>query len=64
MRGVAVEAARLGLAQGDAEARLKAFVVAAQNVSPNLIVHGLPTGDDIDRAAAAGFTHASVAPKP
>ncbi len=61
LRGVAVEAAWLGLAQGDAPARLKAFAVAAQAVSPNLIVHGLPTPHAVDDAALAGFTHASVA---
>jgi hypothetical protein len=61
LRGVAVEAAWLGLAQGDAPARLKAFAIAAQTVSPNLIVHGLPTPTAVDDAAIAGFTHASVA---
>lgn len=61
LRGVAVEAAWLGLAQGDAPARLKAFAIAAQTVSPNLIVHGLPTPAAVDDAAIAGFTHASVA---
>jgi hypothetical protein len=61
LRGLAVEAARLGLSQGDAAARLKAFVTAAKAVSPNLIVHGLPTLAAVDDAAIAGFTHASVA---
>lgn len=61
LRGVAVEAAWLGLAQGDAPARLKAFAIAAQTISPNLIVHGLPTPTAVDDAAIAGFTHASVA---
>src|SRR5665213_2904407 len=56
LRGVAVEAAWLGLAQGDAPARLKAFAIAAQTVSPNLIVHGLPTPTAVDDAAIAGFT--------
>jgi hypothetical protein len=61
LRGVAVEAPWLGLGQGDIPARLKAFVIAAQVVSPNLIVHGLPTPTAVDDAAIAGFTHASVA---
>ncbi|HEY3890037.1 MAG TPA: hypothetical protein VGL73_15795, partial [Caulobacteraceae bacterium] len=61
LRGVAVEAAWLGLSAGDAPARLKAFAIAAQTVSPNLIVHGLPTPNAVDDAALAGFTHASVA---
>lgn len=61
LRGVAVEAAWLGLSQGDAPARLKAFAIAAQTISPNLIVHGLPTPTAVDDAAIAGFTHASVA---
>jgi hypothetical protein len=64
LRGVVVEARLLGLSQGDAGARLKAFVIAAQAVSPNLIVHGLPAPTAVDDAAIAGFTHASVAPAP
>ena len=62
LRGLVVEAPLLGLSQGDAPARLKAFVIAAQAVSPNLIVHGLPAPSAVDDAAIAGFTHASVAP--
>ena len=61
LRGVVVEAPLLGLSQGDVRTRLKAFVIAAQAVSPNLIVHGLPTPQAVDDAAIAGFTHASVA---
>ncbi len=61
LRGLAVEARLLGLQQGDAATRLKAFVIAAQTVSPNLIVHGLPTPNAVDDAAVAGFSHASVA---
>jgi hypothetical protein len=61
LRGVVIEAPLLGLSQGDAQTRLKAFVTAAQTVSPNLIVHGLPTPQAVDDAAIAGFTHASVA---
>ena len=61
LRGVAVEAPLLGLSQGDAPARLKAFAIAAQTVSPNLIIHGLPGPTAVDDAAIAGFTHASVA---
>ena len=61
LRGLVVEAPLLGLSQGDVQTRLKAFVTAAQAVSPNLIVHGLPTPRAVDDAAIAGFTHASVA---
>lgn len=61
LRGVAVEAPWLGLNQGDVPARLKAFAIAAQAISPNLIVHGLPAPTAVDDAAIAGFTHASVA---
>jgi hypothetical protein len=61
LRGVVIEAPLLGLSQGDVQTRLKAFVTAAQAVSPNLIVHGLPTPRAVDDAAIAGFTHASVA---
>ena len=64
LRGVVVEARLLGLSQGDAGARLKAVVIAAQAGSPNLIVHGLPAPTAVDHAAIAGFTHASVAPAP
>jgi hypothetical protein len=64
LRGLAVEAPLLGLSQGDAPARLKAFVIAAQPVSPNLIIHGLPNPTAVDDAALAGFTHASVASPP
>jgi hypothetical protein len=64
LRGLVIEAPLLGLSQGDGPARMKAFVGAAQGVSPNLIVHGLPAMSTIDEAAAAGFTHASVAASP
>jgi hypothetical protein len=64
LRGLAVEAPLLGLNQPDAPARMKAFVVAAQTVSPNLIIHGLPAPTAVDAAAVAGFTHASVASPP
>ncbi|HLI66977.1 MAG TPA: hypothetical protein VKU90_11490 [Caulobacteraceae bacterium] len=62
-RGVAIEAAHLGIGQGDDAARMKAFVIAARALSPNLIIHGLPAATDVDTAVAAGFTHASVAPE-
>jgi hypothetical protein len=52
------------LSQCDAPARLKAFAIAAQTVSPNLIIHGLPGPTAVDDAAIAGFTHASVATSP
>jgi hypothetical protein len=62
--GLAIEARLLALDQGDGPARMKAFVAAAQGVSPHLIVHGLPGPVAVDDAAAAGFTHASLAAKP
>ena len=60
LRALVIEAPLLALGQGDGAARMKAFVAAAQGVSPNLIVHGLPAAIAIEEATAAGFTHASV----
>jgi len=64
LRGVIVEAPLLAPQAPDGEMRLKAFVGAAQGLSPNLIIHGLPNPALIDAATAAGFTHASAAPEP
>jgi hypothetical protein len=64
LRALVIEAPLLALSQGDGPARMKAFTGAAQGVSPNLIVHGLPLATMIDEATAAGFTHASVAAEP
>ena len=61
LRGVVIEAPLLAPLAPDGETRLKAFAAAAQGLSPNLIIHGLPHAGLIDAAAAAGFTHASTA---
>ena len=63
LRAIAVEADFLGLAQPDPEARLKAFMAVAREVSPNVLAHGLRDFKQIDLVAAAGFSHASVAPE-
>jgi hypothetical protein len=60
LRGVAVSAEHLAPHQPDFDARLKAFVALARDISPNLLIHGLPDPKLIDVAAAAGFTHAST----
>jgi hypothetical protein len=60
LRGVVLEAAQLG--GGDLfGARLEAYAHVARDVAANMIVHGLPTNAMVDRAASAGFSHASVA---
>ena len=61
LRGVVIEAPLLAPQGPDGEVRLKAFVTAAQGLSPNLLIHGLPNPQLIDTAGAAGFTHASAA---
>jgi len=61
LRGVAVSADQLGPHQSEFDARLKAFAHLARDVSPNLLIHGLPDVRMIEVAASAGFTHASVA---
>ncbi len=63
LRGIVIEAPLLSPQGHDGEARLRLFVAAAQALSPNLIIHGLPSPGLIDAAAAAGFTHASAAPQ-
>jgi len=60
LRGVAVSAEHLAPHLPDFDARLKAFVALARDISPNLLIHGLPDPKLIDVAAAAGFTHAST----
>ncbi len=60
LRGVAVNAEHLNPHQLEFDARLKAFAALSRDVSPNLLVHGLPNLKLIDVAAAAGFTHAST----
>ncbi len=61
LRGVVVEAPLLAPQGPDGETRLRAFAQAAQGLSPNLVIHGLPAQSLIDTAAATGFTHASAA---
>jgi len=60
LRGVAVSADQLAPHQPDFDVRLKAFVAMARDISPNLLIHGLPDPRLIDAATAAGFTHASA----
>jgi len=64
LRGVVIEAPLLSPQVADGEMRMKAFVAAAQTLSPNLIIHGLVNPKLIDLAATAGFSHASAAPDP
>ena len=61
LRGVSVDAARLGLARSDPAARLAAFAAAAREIGADLLVHDLPSVGMVDLAAAAGFSHATVA---
>jgi hypothetical protein len=60
LRGIAVSAEHLAPHQPDFDVRLKAFVALARDISPNLLIHGLPDLRLIDVATAAGFTHASA----
>jgi len=60
LRGVAVNAEQLNPYQPEFDARLKAFAALSRDVSPNLIIHGLPNTRLVDVATAAGFTHAST----
>jgi len=60
LRGLAIEADLLATDKPEVEARLKAFVALARPISPNLLIHGLHDQRQVDLAAAAGFTHASV----
>jgi hypothetical protein len=62
LRGLVVEAPWLGLTAGGGAARMKAYATMAREVAPNILIHGLPLPEMVDEAAAAGFTHASVAP--
>ncbi|QUD86365.1 hypothetical protein [Phenylobacterium montanum] len=64
LKGLVIEAPLLAPQGPEGEARLKVFAGAAHGLSPNLIIHGLPTPNLIDVAASAGFTHASAAPLP
>ena len=63
LRGVVIEAPLLAPQGADGDVRLRAFVAAAQGLSPNLIIHGLPGAGLIDAATTAGFSHASAAPE-
>lgn len=62
LRGVVAMGPELGLAGGGAGARLRAYAAIARDVASNVLIHGLPLPEMVDQAAAAGFTHASVAP--
>lgn len=62
LRGVVAQAGQLGLTADGAANRLKAYAAFARDVAPNALIHGLPAPERVDDAAAAGFTHASVAP--
>jgi len=63
LRGVSVEAARLGLQVSDPAGRLNAFAGAVRDIGPDILVHDLPSAGMVDLAAAAGFSHATVAPE-
>ena len=63
LRGVSVEAARLGLQLSDPSGRLHAFAGAVRDIGPDIQVHDLPTAGMVDLAGAAGFSHATVAPE-
>jgi hypothetical protein len=60
LRGVAISADQLAPQQPEFGGRLKAFAHLAREVSPNLLIHGLPDPRLIDAAAAAGFSHGST----
>lgn len=62
LRGLTIWAPLLAVHQPEAGARLRAFVAAARDVSPNLTLHGLPNAAMLDMAAGAGFSYASLAP--
>jgi hypothetical protein len=62
LRGVSVDAARLGLQNPDPAARLNAFAAAARGIGPDMLVHDLPSASMVDLAATAGFSHATVSP--
>lgn len=61
LRGVSVEAAWLGIPLSDPAGRLSAFAGAVRDIGPDIQVHDLPMAGLVDLAAAAGFSHATVA---
>ena len=63
LRGVSVEAQRLGLQVPDPVGRLNAFAGAVRDIGPDIQVHDLPSACMVDMAGAAGFSHATVAPE-
>jgi len=63
LRGVSVEAKWLGLQLSDPAGRMNAFVGAVRDIGPDIQVHDLPWAGMVDLAAAAGFSHATVAPE-
>ena len=64
LRGLVAEAAWLGVGLRDHKGRLQAYASLARDIAPNVLVHGLTRPELIDEATAAGFTHASEAPRP
>lgn len=63
LRAVVLEAPQLG--SGEAlGARIEAYAHVARDVAPNMVVHGLPNNLMLDRAASAGFSHASLVRDP
>jgi hypothetical protein len=63
LRGVSVEAKWLGLQLSDPAGRMNAFAGAVRDIGPDIQVHDLPSTGMVDLAAAAGFSHATVAPE-
>ncbi len=61
LKGLVAEAAWLGVGLRDHAGRLQAYASLARDITPNVLVHGLPSPEVIDEATAAGFTHASEA---
>jgi hypothetical protein len=59
--GLVVDGALLSLRKPDPAKRLRAFVVAAGDISADLFVHGLPHAGLMGLAAEAGFAGASIA---
>ena len=65
LSGVSVDAGRLlGPQAADVAPRLAAFAAAARDIGADRLIHDLPLTSMVDLAAAAGFSHASVAPAP
>ena len=51
--------------QPDLSVQMKAFSAAvAKDISPNLLIHGLPDAKLVDVAGKSGYSHASVTAQP